>query len=89
MKILLIGATGTIGKAIVEELKDHDVIAVGKSGSDYQVDLEDNASIKALFDKTGKVNAVISTVGPVVFAPVKDITDEQYQLALNSKVLNH
>ena len=89
MKILLIGATGTIGKAVSAELKDHDVLAVGNSGGDYQVDLNDNASIEALFDKTGPVDAVVSTAGQILFAPVKDLTDAQYQEAVNGKILNH
>lgn len=86
MKIALIGDTGTIGKAIVNELSDHEVIAVGRSDGDYQVDLEDDASITALFQQTGKVDVVISTVGPVVFAPVADITKEQFQFAFDGKV---
>ncbi|MFC5586136.1 short chain dehydrogenase [Nitratireductor kimnyeongensis] len=89
MKILLIGATGTIGKAIATELKDHDVLAVGNSSGDYQVDLNDNVSIEALFDKTGKVDAVISTAGSIVFAPVKDLTEAQYNEAVAGKLTNH
>ena len=39
MKILIIGATGTIGKAVSARLaKDHEVIAVGHRDGDYQVD---------------------------------------------------
>lgn len=89
MKILLIGATGTIGKAIVEELKDHELIAVGKTRGDYQVDISDNASIEALFEKTGKVDAVVSTAGGIVFGPVAQLTDAQFHEAVNGKILNH
>lgn len=49
MKILLIGATGTIGKAIAAELAEHEVISVGNSRGDYRVDLNDAGSIAALF----------------------------------------
>lgn len=89
MKIIIIGGTGTIVKAIVNELKSHEIITVGKTNGDYQVDLEDEASIKTLFEKIGTVDAVISTVGQVVFAPVKEINKEQYQLVINSKILSN
>lgn len=89
MKVLLIGATGTIGKAIGANLNDHEVVKVGNSGGDYQVDMNDNASIEALFAKTGNVDAVISVAGSIVFSPVKDLTADQYQDAINGKLLNH
>jgi len=41
MKILLIGATGTIGKAVSALLQtnSHEVVGAAYSGGDYQVDL--------------------------------------------------
>ncbi|GHB43046.1 short chain dehydrogenase [Pseudovibrio japonicus] len=89
MKILLIGASGTIGKAVKEELKDHDVIAVNRSSGDVRVDLNDNASIKALFNQIGKVDAIVSTAGHIVFAPVRDLTEEQFKEAMDGKIFNH
>jgi uncharacterized protein YbjT (DUF2867 family) len=39
MKILIIGATGTIGKHVTAALqKDHEVIKAGSKSSDIQVD---------------------------------------------------
>ncbi|WP_424988082.1 short chain dehydrogenase [Microbulbifer sp. S227A] len=89
MKILLIGATGTIGKAIAAELSEHDIITVGNTRGDYQVDLTDAGSIAALFGKTGKVDAVISTAGSIVFGPVAELTEAQVTEALDGKVTNH
>ena len=40
MKIIVIGATGTIGRAVVDGLSGrHEVIKVGNRRGDYQVDL--------------------------------------------------
>ncbi len=62
MKILLIGATGTIGTKVYERLSQkHEVIPVGYKDGDYQVDLADKASIQKLFDQVGNIDAVIST----------------------------
>ncbi|WP_370280079.1 short chain dehydrogenase [Pontibacterium sp.] len=88
MKIMVIGATGTIGKAVAERLgKEHEVIAVGYSDGDLQVDLGSSLSIEELFEKSGPVDAVISTAGLANFGPLNDQTDADYQLALNNKLM--
>lgn len=89
MKIVLIGATGVIGKSVANELKEHEVIKVGRKSGDYQVDIEDRASIAALFEKIGDVDAIISTTGSVVFAPVNAITDDQVKSSVDSKLLGN
>lgn len=50
MKIVIIGASGTVGRAVTEELsRRHDVIRVGRTQGDYQVDITSQASVQALF----------------------------------------
>lgn len=88
MKIMVIGATGTIGKAVAERLgKENDVIAVGYSDGDLQVDLGSSLSIEELFEKSGPVDAVISTAGLANFGALNEQTDADYQLALNNKLM--
>ena len=88
MRILLIGATGTIGKQVQQRLsKDHEVITVGHKDGDYQVDLGDKASIQRLFEQTGDVDAVISTAGMAAFAPLTDLSDEQFELGWHNKLM--
>lgn len=89
MKIVLIGATGTIGKAIVEELKEHEVIRVGSKSGDHQVDIEDRSSIESLFKNIGTVDAIISTTGQIAFAPVQELTYEQIKQTVDSKIMGH
>ena len=49
-KILVIGATGTLGQAVSAELKArHEVIEVGATRGQYQVDSTDPASVERLF----------------------------------------
>jgi len=88
MKILLIGATGTIGHKVQERLaKQHEVIAVGYRDGNYTVDLSNKSSIQALFEQVGQVDAVISTTGLAAFAPYSELTDEQFQLGWDNKVM--
>ncbi|WP_299003907.1 short chain dehydrogenase [uncultured Shewanella sp.] len=87
MKIVLIGATGTIGKAVAKELTAHDVISVGFNQGDYQVDIEDRGSIESFFKKIGQVDAIISTSGNIAFAPVTELNYEQYKLTIDSKLM--
>ena len=50
MKIIVIGASGTIGREIVNALAaDHEVIRASRSGSDVNVDIRDVDSIKAMY----------------------------------------
>lgn len=54
MKIVIVGASGTIGAAVSELLaQDHQVIRVGHSQGDARVDMRDPASIRALFEQIG------------------------------------
>lgn len=87
MKILVVGGTGTLGSAVVSLLeKDHEVISVGRTSGDYQVDIENKASIEKLFEKIGTVDGVISTCGDGRVAPFHIQSDEDMDLAINSKL---
>ncbi len=88
MKILIIGASGTIGKAVTEKLKaDHEVITANHNSGDYQVDLGNKDSITALFEQVGPVDAVISTTGMAQFGTLEQLSDADYQLGLDNKLM--
>ena len=68
MKIVVVGATGTIGKAVVAALAGrHEVVKVGKRGGDRQVDITDSESIRRLFEQIGRFDALVSAAGKVHF----------------------
>ena len=88
MKVLVVGATGAVGKAVVAELsKRHDIIAASRNSSSYAVDVLHSASIAALFQKIGKVDAIVATVGDLHFGPLTEMTGEQFRIGLNSKLM--
>ena len=89
MKILVIGATGTIGKNVVASLQEigHEVISAGHKGGDVKVDLGSKESIVEMFKQIGQVDAVISTAGVANFAALSDLSDADFELALNNKLM--
>jgi len=52
MKIIVIGATGTVGSEVVKalSLNKHEIVRASRSG-DVKVNLDDAASIRAMFEK--------------------------------------
>jgi NAD(P)-dependent dehydrogenase (short-subunit alcohol dehydrogenase family) len=87
-KVVVIGATGTLGRAVVAELKTrHEVIEVGATRGAYQVDSTNPASIEKLFAQTGKVDAIVTTIGKVHFGPLPDMTVDQFWVGLRDKLM--
>lgn len=88
MKIMIIGATGTIGSAVAALLgQSHDVIRVGNTRGDFRVDLSSKESIGALFDAVGPVDAVVNTAGVANFGPFAQLSDADFRLALDNKLM--
>lgn len=89
MKVIVVGASGDIGSAVVNELKqDMDVIEVSHSASSVKVDLTSTDSIKDMYQKVGKVDAVVCAAARgVVFAPLAKMTLADYKASLESKML--
>ncbi|WP_339538824.1 short chain dehydrogenase [Pseudomonas sp. RA_15y_Pfl2_54] len=88
MKILLIGAGGTIGSAVDNELSQrHEVIRIGRNSGDLQVDISDSASIRNLFEQTGKFDALVCAAGNVTFAPLDEMTEDSFALGLKDKLM--
>jgi putative NADH-flavin reductase len=64
MKIAIVGASGTLGKAIVAELKPrHEIVAVGRNSGDFHADQRDIKSLQFAFKHIGKVDAIICAEG--------------------------
>lgn len=88
MRILLIGATGTIGSAVDKELAQrHEIVRIGRTSGDYQVDISDSTSIRALFEKTGHFDALICAAGSVTFAPLSEMSEQSFALGLQDKLM--
>ena len=87
-KIVVIGATGTLGQAVSAELKArHEIIEVGATRGQYHVDSTDPASVEKLFREICKVDGVVTTTGKVHFGPLPEMTVEQFWVGLRDKLM--
>ncbi|HSS27086.1 MAG TPA: SDR family NAD(P)-dependent oxidoreductase, partial [Usitatibacter sp.] len=88
MRIIVVGATGTIGKAVVAALQElrHEVLAASRKSS-LHVDISDPASIKAMYRSAGRFDAVVSAAGDARFKPFPQLTDDDYQYCLANKLM--
>ncbi|HUA80208.1 MAG TPA: short chain dehydrogenase [Dyella sp.] len=89
MRILLVGASGTLGRAVQTELgQRHEVIAAGRNSGSIRMDLTDVGSIRDGLKQAGELDAVISTMGKVAFAPLSDFSAAPYGESLHTLGIN-
>lgn len=88
MKVVVIGASGMIGAAVAAALaaRGHAVVPVSRHTTP-RVDLDDPASVRALFDAVTGVDAVACCAGNAAFKPFADLDDADYALGLRSKLM--
>ena len=88
MRVLVVGASGTIGRAIVAELEQrHEVIAAGRSSGELRTDITDSPAIRTMFERAGAVDALVSATGTVTFAPFENMGEEDYEVGLKDKLM--
>ena len=88
MKILVVGGKGTIGRHVVARFAAaHEVLVAGRSAGDVTVDLTDAASIEAMFEQTGKLDAVVCIAGDAKWAPFNELSEEDYYIGFRSKLM--
>jgi NAD(P)-dependent dehydrogenase (short-subunit alcohol dehydrogenase family) len=88
MRILIVGATGTIGRPLVAALQDrHELVLASRQKAHEKVDIADPASIRALYKRVGKLDAVVSASGEAKFAPLATLSDEDFAFSIRSKLM--
>jgi len=87
-RVLLVGASGTLGRAVADELSArHDLLSAGRNSGELRLDLTDSDSIRAALAQAGPLDAVVCAAGNVHFAPLLQIGAAGWQVGLNDKLM--
>ncbi len=88
MRIAIIGGKGTIGKVVTQRFKEeHEVVVVGRTGGDFQMDISEAISIQTFFEKAGKFDAIVCIAGEAKWAPFNELSEEDYYIGIKSKLM--
>jgi len=87
MRVLVVGASGRLGSALVSALADrHEVVEASRSGEHF-VDLINPASIAGLYSAVGPVDAVACTAGKTPYGALAELTSDQWLAGVRDKLL--
>jgi NAD(P)-dependent dehydrogenase (short-subunit alcohol dehydrogenase family) len=88
MKIIIVGASGTMGKYLTSAFeKEHEIVRVGSKSGDVQVDITSPKEIENFFKQVGSFDALISTAGPTYVGPWKEMTDKEFRKGVEGKMM--
>ena len=88
MKIIIVGASGTMGKYLTSAFeKENEVITAASEGCDLQVYITSTESIENMFKKVGPFDALISTAGPTFVGPWKKLNDVTFRQGVEGKMM--
>ncbi|MFE2188049.1 short chain dehydrogenase [Streptomyces sp. NPDC059455] len=87
MKVLVIGATGTVGTAVTSALEaSHQVVQASRRGP-VKVDLEDPSSLDTLFDELPDLNAVVCCAASGPLVDLASVADDEIVAGVQGKLL--
>jgi NAD(P)-dependent dehydrogenase (short-subunit alcohol dehydrogenase family) len=88
MKVLIIGASGTIGQAVVQELSPrHEIVKVGRKSGDVNVDITSTESITKMYEEIGSFDALVATTGNVHFGDFNQMSEQDYYVGIKDKLM--
>ena len=88
MKIVIVGASGTMGRHLVDALgKDHEIIRADRKSDDIKVDITSPPSIENMFKMIHNFDALICTAGPTYVGPWKNLTDKEFRHGVEGKMM--
>lgn len=88
MKILIIGGKGTIGKKVAASFsRKHETFIGGRTSGDFTVDIADCDSIKAMFESTSNLDAVVCIAGEAKWDRMEAMSEEDYYVGIKSKLM--
>ncbi len=87
-RVLLIGAEGTLGRAVAAELAPrYDLLSAGRTSGELRLDLTDADSMREALAQAGPLDAVVCAAGNVHFAPLLQMSADNWRLGLTDKLM--
>jgi NAD(P)-dependent dehydrogenase (short-subunit alcohol dehydrogenase family) len=90
MRVLVVGATGEIGRAVVAALRERgdEVLEASFGRAAIRVDISEPDSIRAMYDAAGRVDAVVSAAGNTARRrPLAELDDEAFDYTIRHKLM--
>lgn len=88
MRVVIIGVSGTIGRAVTRALSSrHELVGVARTRGDYHVDLANKESLKRLLATVTPFDAVVCAAGQARFGALATLADEDFDLGLSNKLM--
>lgn len=90
MRVLVVGATGEIGRAVVAALAERgdEVVEASFGRAAIRVDISEPDSIRAMYDAAGRVDAVVSAAGNTARRrPLAELDDEDFAYSIRHKLM--
>jgi len=88
MRILVVGATGTIGRAVIAALSaSNEVISASLRNATVKVNIAEPASIQQMYRSVGRLDAVVCAAGQAKFAPLAQLSDADFRFCLDNKLM--
>ena len=90
MKVIIVGASGTIGREIDKAISSsHEVVRVGATSGDLQCDYTNADSVAGMFGEIGPFDALVAVVGgDSTFKKFEQLDDADYRYGFDRKFLS-
>lgn len=88
MKIIVVGASGTMGSHLVRALgSEHEIVQANSSSGDIQVDIASPESIENMFRQVSTFDALICTAGPTYVGPWQSLNHKTFKKGIEGKMM--
>lgn len=88
MKIVIVGASGTMGRFLSNAFqKEHEIVRADRNSPEVRVDITSPDSIENMYKSIGPFDALICTAGPTYVGPWKSLTDKEFRNGVNGKMM--
>lgn len=88
MKIVIVGASGTMGSFLSNMFEtEHEIVRADRNSPDVRVDITSPESIEHMYKSIGAFDALICTAGPTYVGTWKNLTDKEFRKGVDGKMM--